>query len=335
LVLHREVAKAPELALAIGSTLLDLLTPVRAELALVDARIERATDTDQPRLTEAFATLLAGGKRLRPALALLSAGEDRAGSREVVALGAALEMLHTATLIHDDIVDGADLRRGRPTMASLHGRDAALLAGDHLFARAAVVVTETGDLEALRVFAQTLVTISAGELAQVWRQSRLPSLEEYLSLIYAKTACLFESATLGGALLAGRKREEVQRFADYGRNLGLAFQIADDVLDYAGDAAVMGKPTQNDLKRGLLTLPVLLYVWEHPDWASRELPSSVPQRTVRRVVRAVLEGGFVEKAREMARDYAERARESVSGLAGGEYATSLEGLAYFASERVA
>lgn len=313
--------------------LADLLSPVQAELRLVQRRIDQAIVSEHAVLTEAYRALFAGGKRLRPAITLLAAGEEHAATPPVVALGAALEMLHGATLIHDDIIDGASVRRGRPTLCSVHGGDTAILAGDHLFARAAVVVTETKHFEALRVFAETLVTISSGELSQIWCRDRLPSLDEYLALIYAKTARLFESAALGGALLAGRPREHVERFARYGHYLGLAFQIADDVLDYVGDAAAMGKPTLNDLTRGHLTLPGLLCLWELPGWQERALPQPVTADHVARLVERVIAGGFVERALAMAESYADKAWQSVDGLEQGAYADSLRGFAAFATAR--
>ena len=313
----------------------ELLAPVGLGLGLVEDRIARAIDTGQEVLTQAYTRMFAGGKRIRPALTLLAAGPQGSRKREVVALGAALEMLHTATLIHDDIIDGCTFRRGQATFCAEHGDDAAILAGDHLFARAAVVVTETRNLDALRVFAETLVTISAGELEQVWRHSRLPSLDEYLRLIHAKTACLFESAALGGALLAGREPQVVQRFAYYGRCVGLAFQIADDVLDYVGDPKVMGKPTLNDLQQGHMTLPALLYLWQLPEWERIEIPDGAAEEDVQPLVEAVIAGGFVGRALQMASDYSERAWEGVRELVSGPYADSLRGLARFAVERVA
>ncbi len=311
----------------------ELLAPVAPELHLVEKRIARATDTDQLALTEAYAALFAGGKRVRPAVALLAAGPEWSGQVGVVSLGAALEMLHSATLIHDDIIDRAPIRRGGPTLSAIHGSDTAILAGDHLFALAAVVVTDTENLRALRIFANTLVTISSGELEQIWRRTELPSKEDYLRLIYAKTACLFESAALGGALLAGRPEEEVQRFGTYGRCLGLAFQIADDVLDYVGDSARMGKPTGNDLKRGLLTLPALLYLWQLPRWRRLKMPKEVSEADVDRLLAAIVSGGFVDQALEMARGFAEQAWEAIEPLTGGEYGDALRSLTYFALER--
>ena len=315
-------------------SLLDLLTPVHSEMGLVEVRIAQAIETGQAPLTKAYRSLFTGGKRLRPAVALLAAGPEGATRREVIALAAALEMLHTATLIHDDIIDEAPMRRGQPTVSAVHGEDAAILAGDHLFARPAVVVTETGNLEVIRMIAQTLVTISAGEQDQIWRRSRLPSKEEYLRLIHAKTACLFESAALGGALLAGRPPDEVERFAHYGHHLGLAFQIADDVLDYVGVPSVTGKPTLNDLRQGVFTLPVLLYLWQFPEHLGREIPTSIPDEDLHRLVDAVVSKGFVAKALEMAGGFAKRAWESIEGLASGAFAESLEGLTRFAVDRV-
>ncbi len=311
-----------------------LLAPLQDPMLLVEERIHRAIQTDQPHLTEAYQSLFSGGKRLRPAVTLLCAGPDRARETPVVALGAALEILHSATLIHDDIIDRASLRRGRPTISSVHGADAAILAGDHLFALAAVVAAETKHLEALRVFAGTLVTISGGELEQLRRLNCLPSREDYLRLIYAKTACLFESAALGGALVAERPADEVARFAAYGRNLGLAFQIADDVLDYVGDSSRLGKPTLNDMKRGVLTLPALLLAWDRGGWSGVRLPESLPEGEMDRLIHKVVEGGYVERALGLAREYARSAWDSVEPLTDGLYGEALHGLTRFALERV-
>jgi geranylgeranyl pyrophosphate synthase len=316
-------------------TLAELLAPVRSQLRLVEERIARAITTGEDRLDSAYRDLFAGGKRLRPAVSLLCAGPDASGSASVVSLGAALEMLHAATLIHDDIIDDAPVRRGRATIGATLGSDAGILAGDHLFARAASVVTETGSLEALHVFAETLVTISGGELEQLWRQDRVPSLDLYVKLIYAKTACLFESAALGGALLAGRPRSEVERFAEYGRCLGLAFQIADDVLDYVGDAKVMGKPTYSDLRNGHLTLPILLYLQGRRGAVGRRLPDNLSDGKVERLVQAVVEGGYVDRALTMAREYGDKAWGGIEPIISGDYAGSLRGFTQFAVSRVA
>lgn len=317
-------------ALGLGS----LLAPLQEPMALVEERIRQAIQTNQPHLTEAYGSLFSGGKRIRPAVTLLCAGEEHAKDAPVVALGAALEMLHSATLIHDDIIDRAPMRRGKPTISANHGADAAILAGDHLFAMAAVVVTETRHFRALRVFAETLVAISAGELEQLRRLNCLPSRDDYLRLIHAKTACLFESAALGGALLAGRPEEEVARFALYGRNLGLAFQIADDVLDYVGDSSQLGKPTLNDMRRGVLTLPALLLAWDQKGWDEARLPESLPQSEMNRVVRRVVEGGYVDRALDLAREYADSAWRSVESLTDGAYGEALHALTRFALERV-
>ncbi len=311
-----------------------LLAPVLEPMQLVERRMAQAIEAEQPYLAQAYAALLSGGKRLRPAVTLLCAGAEHSRSRPVVAMAAALEMLHAATLIHDDIIDEAPVRRGKPTIVATSGADSAILAGDHLFALSSAVVTETRHLEAVRIFAQTLVTISDGELEQLRRLNRLPTHEEYLRLIHAKTACLFQSAALCGALLSGRPADEAALFGEYGRNLGLAFQIADDVLDYVGDPDQMGKPTLNDMKRGVLTLPALLYMWERGGWETARVPEKTDELRVAKLVAKVVEGGYIERALDLARQYADAAWHNIEPLVGGEYGESLRGLSQFALERV-
>jgi len=313
--------------------LVELLAPVQAGIVSVERRIARAIEATEEPLAAAYRALFAGGKRLRPALALLAAGPGASMTPEVVALGAALEMLHVATLVHDDIIDGATVRRGQPTISARHGEEVGILAGDHLFAMAATVATETGSLEAMRVFAQTLVTISEGELAQTWRRAQVPSLDDYLWMIYAKTACLFESAALCGALLSDRSQSEVERFGRYGHYLGLAFQIADDVLDYVGEPSLMGKPTMKDLSQGILTLPLLLYVWERQELLPGDPMAVMDDEKVGRLMETVVADGFVERALAMAEDFAEKAWNSIEGFIDGDFAFCLRGLARFAVKR--
>lgn len=246
------------------------LTLVAADLAQVEAKM-RATETGTlPALAEAFLSLIAsGGKRLRPALALLAARFFDHEREQAIALAAAVETLHTATLVHDDVIDNALIRRGSPTLNAVWTSGATVLAGDYLFARAAAFAAETGHIGVIKLFARTLGVICEGELRQLsalrrWDQPR----EAYYDRIYAKTASLFAAATEGGALLGTSDVDAVGALRDYGHYLGMAFQIIDDILDFTGTEALLGKPAGSDLRQGTVTLPVFYYVQELAEPAS-------------------------------------------------------------------
>jgi geranylgeranyl pyrophosphate synthase len=250
----------------------------------------------------------AGGKRLRPLLVHLVADDREQALRASVAI----ELVHTATLVHDDLIDGARLRRGRATAWTAHGENAARATGDYLFARAFGVLAEAGDLEGVRILTEACLALARGEALQR-RQRRRPdtSVEEYLERIALKTGKLFEAACLLGS------RDE--RLGRYGLALGIAFQIADDVLDCAGDTSETGKILGTDLREGTPTLPLLLAARE--DSAVRAALAGGPLEGVLLRVAAT---GALERSLEVARDYATRARESLDG---GSHRLELEALA--------
>lgn len=208
--------------------------------------------------------LNSGGKRVRPAAALLAAGVYGAPRQGATSLAAAVEMLHTASLVHDDLIDGSLLRRGIPTLNAQWSPAATVLTGDYLFARAADLAAETDSVEVMRIFARTLITIVNGEINQMFRGRGHASRDEYYRRIYAKTASLFASATQAGAVLGGAAPADVRAMQSYGREVGTAFQIVDDVLDFVGDESQIGKPVGSDLRQGLVTLPALYYLESHP-----------------------------------------------------------------------
>lgn len=226
----------------------------------------RASVTEQHEaLSGALEHLLnSGGKRVRPAAALLAAGVYGAPPDRAASLAAAVEMLHTASLVHDDLIDGSLLRRGIPTLNAQWSPAATVLTGDYLFARAADLAAETGSVEVMRIFARTLMIIVNGEISQMFRGRGRASRDEYYRRIYAKTASLFASATEAGAVLGGAAPPDVRAMQTYGREVGTAFQIVDDVLDFVGDETQIGKPVGSDLKQGLVTLPALYYLESHP-----------------------------------------------------------------------
>lgn len=203
--------------------------------------------------------LAAGGKRVRPALLLFAAELCGYTGPRCIQVGAAVEFLHTATLMHDDVVDGSDLRRGRPAANALWGNRRAVLAGDFFYARASSMIVEDGDLDVLSVFADTIRRMAEGEILQL-EVCFDPEVTEshYYDVIERKSAALFSAACRAGAILAGVTRPERRRLAEFGRELGLAFQLRDDALDYAAGEDELGKRPYTDLAEGKVTMPLLL-----------------------------------------------------------------------------
>ncbi|MFL1461909.1 polyprenyl synthetase family protein [Roseococcus sp. DSY-14] len=212
----------------------------------------------------------AGGKRIRPLLTLAAARLCGYEGRRHVALAACVEFIHTATLLHDDVVDESGMRRGQASANALWGNNASVLVGDFLFARAFQLMTEDGSLEVLRILSAASATISEGEVLQLVTQNDLSTTEaQYLEVIEGKTAALFAAATRIGAVVAGRPAREAEALDAYGRNLGIAFQLVDDALDYAAEQAALGKVVGDDFREGKITLPVLV-AFHAGDAAERE-----------------------------------------------------------------
>ncbi|MCW5695873.1 MAG: polyprenyl synthetase family protein [Bauldia sp.] len=200
-----------------------------------------------------------GGKRLRPMLTLAAARMCGYGGEGHVRLAAGVEFMHTATLLHDDVVDGSELRRGRLAARMLWGNSASVLVGDFLLGQAFKMMVEVGSLEALGILSDAAAVIAEGEVRQLASAKNMATTEdEYLYVVHAKTASLFAAAAEVGPVLAARDRGERAAFRSYGANLGTAFQLVDDVLDYDGDAADLGKEIGDDFREGKITLPVVL-----------------------------------------------------------------------------
>jgi len=218
-------------------------------------------------VASALAAIINGrGKRLRPALVLLSAHMFNVDTKNAIAVAAAVEMLHTATLIHDDLIDNALVRRGKQTLNANWSAAATVLTGDVAFAWAAELATRSQTLKLVERFSKTLAIICKGELNQMFdNRAQLPTEADYYDRIFAKTASLFALAAECGPLLAHRAETDVLNLATFGKLLGEAFQIVDDVLDFVGDEATLGKPVGGDLRQGIITLPVLHYFRRHPD----------------------------------------------------------------------
>ena len=242
------------------------LSPVTEEIKLVEERMRAQADEAHPDLRAALEHLLAaGGKRIRPTLSLLVGNMLGAPLEKLVTLGAAVELLHTATLVHDDLIDGSLLRRGMSTLNARWSPPATVLTGDFLFARAAILAAETDNLALMKLFSETLATIVNGELTQMFTSRGMINRDNYYKRIYAKTASLFEMTSRAASMVSPANEASIEAMRDFGYQIGVAFQIVDDILDFTGDQASVGKPLGSDLLNGLVTLPAIYYAEANPD----------------------------------------------------------------------
>jgi octaprenyl-diphosphate synthase len=319
-------------------TFLSTLAPVAEDLRRVEALIGGRLESDVPLVRQVAEYIVAsGGKRLRPALLLLACGAAGYRGESRFQLAAVVEFIHTATLLHDDVVDESELRRGRQTANAAFGNAASVLVGDFLYSRAFQMMVEADDMRVMRVLADATNTIAGGEVLQLMG-SHDPQVDEtrYLEVIRRKTAKLFEASARLGAVLARSALPLEDGLADYGMHVGTAFQLIDDVLDYSGDADSIGKTLGDDLAEGKPTLP-LIYA----------LRAGSPQQAAL-VRRAIVEGGRAEfagvlatiracgaldYARRAAQREAESAKRSIEALPGSEFKQSLLELASFSVTR--
>ena len=285
----------------------------------------------------------AGGKRLRPLLTLASArlcgypGPD--GGARHVDLAACVEFIHTATLLHDDVVDESRLRRGLASANAIFGNKASVLVGDFLFARAFQLMVEDGSLEVLSILSRAAATIAEGEVLQLQTQNDLSTTEDqYLQVIQGKTAALFAAACEVGAVLAGRPSREQQALAAFGMNLGIAFQLVDDALDYAANEATLGKTVGDDFREGKVTLPVLA-AWQAGDEAERAFwrrtieDGSQDDGDLDRALRLMAERGAIEATLARAHGFAVASRQALNVFPDGPARCILADVADFAVSR--
>ena len=285
-------------------------------LARVEDRLAELARGHGPVLAQhAGATIAAGGKRLRPLLVLLAAGPQGADETQLLAAAAAVELVHSATLVHDDVLDSATLRRGVPTVWSQGGRELAIATGDLLFSRAFAELTAAGSLEAVRALSRASSALAEGELLQredAWDVT--VSVERYLYRCELKTARLFEAACELGALSARRDTGDVAALGAFGRRIGLAFQLLDDVLDVAGPASVIGKHRGTDLLDGTVTLPLILARERDPRLAEMNLRTVTTPEEAVALCDAIEATGALEQSRARAHAMVDEAKADVRSL---------------------
>ncbi len=320
-----------------GKEIFDL---VRSDLQKVEEEFCQQSVSSVRSITEIGQYLqVSGGKRLRPALVLLSSKMCGYEGPAAIRLAAVVELIHTATLVHDDVIDEADIRRGRPSTNSRWGNHMSVLAGDWLYMQAFNIALAERNFKILDLLIGLTQVMVEGELLQLNHLRKIDMTEdEYLELIYRKTACLFSACLRLGALLGGKGEEEEIKLGSYGTNLGLAFQLIDDVLDFTSSEEKLGKPTGNDLREGKVTLP-LIYL----------LRNCRPGEAAK-VSRVLAEGGFdsvrfleilelferygtLRAARDKAQQFADLARGCLEDFADSQYRDVLRSLADFIVER--
>lgn len=320
-------------------SIVEILAPIQADLTAVEAKMREAMIDQHPAISEALEHLLAsGGKRVRPAVALLTSYLLDGDPTRAILLAAAVEMLHTATLVHDDLIDGSLLRRGTPTLNAHWSPAITVLTGDYLFARAAELTSQTDSVRVMNMFARTLMIIVNGEINQQLGGRSQVSRQSYLQRIYAKTASLFALATEAAAVLSYANERDAAALRLFGQEVGMAFQIVDDIFDFTASETRLGKPVGGDLRQGIFTLPVLYYLEKNPD--DLNVAALLDGRAgdaeiADRVVQSVRNSGAIVSAQKEARAYIIRAQTALGTLPDNRYRRALSGLAdYFVSRNL-
>ncbi|HTV65189.1 MAG TPA: polyprenyl synthetase family protein [Bryocella sp.] len=309
------------------------------DLAAIEREFGRDTVSDVRAITEIGEYLrVGGGKRLRPALLLLSAKLMNYTGQGAIKLGAVVEMIHTATLVHDDIIDEAKTRRGRPAANTQWGNAKCVLAGDWLYMQAFKVAVLERNFPILDTLIELTQAMVEGELLQIERLGKVITLDEHFELIYRKTACLFSVCMRLGGILGGASSGDQQRLGEYGRNLGMAFQLVDDVLDLTASEEVLGKPVASDLREGKATMAVL-HALDHADASERAMIESVLCNggfdgiTPANIVAILKRHGSIDAAYARATEFSNKAREAICSFPNSEIKRVLLWVAEFVVER--
>jgi len=314
------------------------IDPIAADMGAVNAVIRQQLYSEVPLVNQVAEYIIgAGGKRIRPVLVLLIANAYAYQGNAQHTLAAVIEFIHTATLLHDDVVDESSLRRGKQTANALFGNAASVLVGDFLYSRAFQMMVQVGNARVMQIVADATNVIAEGEVLQLLNMHN-PDVNEadYLRVIRSKTAKLFEAAAQLGALVAGASDADIDAAGEYGRSLGTAFQLIDDVLDYSGNAAEIGKNVGDDLREGKPTLP-LIYLMEHGSPEQRELVRSCiengDEQHFDQILAAITSSGALDYTRQEAQKAAQRASDAVQSLPDSIYKDSLLKLSTFAVDR--
>lgn len=293
--------------------------PIQEDLEKVKDSLRSIVKIDFPWLSEQLSHVVkGGGKGIRPALTLLAGKFYNYNLKYLLPMAASVELMHTATLVHDDAIDKSEARRGRPTIYKLWGEEPAVLMGDYLFAKAGEFVSDTRNPAVIKRFSQTLATISSGELSQFFGAFNLvQTRQQYFERISRKTASLFYLATESGAILSDAPEKSVEALKEYGNNLGIAFQIVDDILDFIGTEEELGKPVGSDLSQGTLTLPAMLLLERYPEnnpvKKIFESHKNIPKNR-ELAIEMIRNSPIVDECYAVASEYCVKARQNLSLL---------------------
>ena len=321
----------------LNATTSQIYHPVKKELALVEANLRGMTkDQDEhmsPLLTHLFER---GGKGVRPAVTLLAANVYSKDSTTSIIMATAVELLHIATLIHDDTIDNSLIRRGMDTISSRWDQNVAILLGDYVFAASATFVCDTQNIRVIRRFSETIMDLSSGQLLEYFSgHNAEQSQKVYEERIYRKTASLFQTCAESGAILGGASEDGIEALMKYGYNIGMAFQIVDDILDVGGDAAEIGKPVGNDLLQGVLTLPSIKLLEQYPeDNPVKALFANHKDKThLKRSLEMIQGSDIVNECYAEAESYCAKAQGAIANLPDCPAKESLKILASYVTER--
>lgn len=279
----------------------------------------------------------AGGKRMRPMLALLAGGANGNLNQAHITLAAVIEFIHTATLLHDDVVDISSLRRGRPTANEEWGNAPSVLVGDFLYSRSFQLLVSIGNMDVMKLVADVTNTIAEGEVLQLTKAGDPDTTEDqYFEVITNKTAVLFAAATAGGAILANKDQATIDTYYQYGLNLGIAFQLIDDALDYEGNAADMGKNVGDDLAEGKPTLPLIYAMRKGTEQQAQLIRSAINNKTnrdIEAIIAIVKQSGALAYTKEQAKQSSDKAIACINSAKHTPYKSGLERLAAMAVDR--
>jgi octaprenyl-diphosphate synthase len=314
-----------------------LYGPVQDDIRFVEETLQAVQKVDFPALARMLEHILgATGKRIRPAIALLAGKIAKYDLDRLVPLAASIELLHSATLVHDDVIDAAATRRGRATANALFNNGPTVMVGDYMFAHAAELIARTGNIEVIRLFSRTLMEMASGELHQDMSAYEYSSSTlKYFHRIAGKTASLFATAAKGGAMISGLPEDWIEALRSYGENVGMAFQVVDDILDFTGDEEEMGKPVGSDLMQGTLTLPSLLLIERYPDNnpVKRFFQGRQKAENLRRSIEMVRNSDILERSYDVARDFRTRAIDALAVLPQSDATEALADVAEWVMQR--